>query len=485
MPGTRQPNLNLLEIAELESSFETSTIHLLQTLRIDSSSDISPIRFAAQFQPSSRISAVSEPDRRLWETADPLVSDSNHSRITATSQWKNSQMRITASSSPYLNTIGARRPNCSLREITDRLCQARITTESQLRYSRTTSEWNSNHSRIATASHPKHSRIRTKAQPNRSYITVDSQPLTAESQPLRNRRSNVLFQVLRNRRSTCFNRWEFADPYVSIVENSPIHMFQTLRLWEFADPCVSISDTSPIPLFQNHSRIQATSDPDHSLGEIANPLVPGSDHNRITATQDSRVTTSEKSPIHLFQAWVAAETQPHSEKSQDPLISSPDHTRITATSHSNHSCITALHSHRTLDSQHSQSTCFRHGPQRTHSLTAAQSQPKTATWNTAGPQPYHSRIIAMTGTEPKHSHIAAGTTATSQPHPNHKRITTISQPHDSRITASRNRQPTSLFQALRNRRSTYFKIWDFAENFANLINFSIVWNLFLIYSKSN
>ena len=170
----------------------------------------------------------------------------------------------------------------------------------------------------------------------------------------RNRRSISLFQALRNRRSTCFEFWEFGDPFVAKVQNRRSTRFSTA---------------------ESQSNYSHISKPDHSLCEIADPLVSGSDHNRITATphtnhsristaavaqpQDSRITTSEKSPIHLFQAWVAAEEQPYCSRNHshitaasepdhslweiaDPLISSPDHTRITATSHSNHSCITAL-----------------------------------------------------------------------------------------------------------------------------------------------
>ena len=460
-----------------------------------SSSDISPIHLFpnySPFQPSSQISAASEPDRRLWETADPLVSDSNHSRITTTSQPKNCQIRITASSSPYFITIGALRSNYSLREIADRLCQARITIEPPIHYSRTTSEWNSNHSHIATASYPKHSRITTKIQPNRSYITVDSQPLTAESQPLRNRRSTILFQVLRNRRSICFNYWEFADPYVSIVENSPIHMFQSLRirrsmcfnLWHIAEPFVSESQPNPIHIrtgSQPRRNRRSTcsrlgSQPNHS--HITHESYPN--HGRISTAvaqpQDSRVTTSEKSPIHLFQAWVATEAQPHCSRnhSRTTAISQPHQNRITASVKSqihlfqarttpeslpHHTRIIATspphHSHRTCDSQplrNSRTTCFRHGPQRTLSLAAAE----IATWNTAGPQPYHTRIIAMAGAEPKHSHIAAGTTATSQPHPNHKRITIISQPNHSHTTLES--QPREIANPL-----AYLKFWEIVD----------------------
>ena len=89
-------------------------------------------------------------------------------------------------------------------------------------------------------------------------------------------------------------------------------------------------------------------------------------------------------------------------------------------------------------------------------------------WGIADPhisesQPNHSRIIAIS--HPDHTRITAESSSESQLH---HRITTESRPHDSRITATRQLThsrisvsgilPINLFQGLRNRRSTCFKL---------------------------
>ena len=198
----------------------------------------------------------------------------------------------------------------------------------------------------------KHSRTTAISQPNHSH----DRHTTAESQPLRNRRSTSLFQALRNRKSICFEFWEFVDPFVAKAQNRRSTRFSTAEsqsnyshiskpdhsLCEIADPLVSGSDHNRITAtpHTSHSRIStaaiAQPQPNHNLWEIADPLVSGLGRSRSTA-----ILQPESQPNH---SHITAASEPdHSLwEIADPLISSPDHTRITATSHSNHSCITAL-----------------------------------------------------------------------------------------------------------------------------------------------
>ena len=151
---------------------------------------------------------------------------------------------------------------------------------------------------------------------------------------------------------------------ITASEKSPIHLFQARITTEStATPHTNDSRISTAVAQPQDSRITTRSRRSTCFRLGSHPK-----HSHITAgitaepqPHQNRITASEKSPIHLFQARTTPESQPH-------------HTRIIAAS-------PPYHSHRTLDSQplrNSRSTCFRHGPQRNHSLTAAESQPKTA-----------------------------------------------------------------------------------------------------------
>ena len=216
----------------------------------------------------------------LWDIASPLVSSREESPI----RLFQNRSRITVESQ-----IATSHPD-----------PTRITAESP-------SESQPHH-RITTESRPHDSRITATRQLTHSRISVSGILPTN------------LFQGLRIRRSICF------------------------KLWDFAEPCVSSSEKSPTCLFQNHSRIShitAVSQPDHSLKEIADPLISSSDQSRTTATSQPNhshiIATLQSQPNH---SHTTHETEPlRSRRSTwfmsfmlwelaDPLVSSSKKSRL-------------------------------------------------------------------------------------------------------------------------------------------------------------
>ena len=220
----------------------------------------------------------------------------------------------------------------------------------------------------------KHSRTTAISQPNHSH----DRHTTAESQPLRNRRSTSLFQALRNRKSICFEFWEFVDPFVAKAQNRRSTRFSTA---------------------ESQSNYSHISKPDHSLCEIADPLVSGSDHNRITATphtSHSRISTAaiaQPQPNHNI--WEIAH----------PLVSGLGRSRSTAIlqpeSQPNHSHITAA-----SEPDHSLWEIADPLTQNLWEIADPLASGSDRSGITALLQPNHSRRQPHE-TQPDHSHITA------------------------------------------------------------------------------
>ena len=235
----------------------------------------------------------------------------NHSRTTATSQLHYTQnkaepqphhCRITTESQPH--AYQSQKELCfTARRAFDGFAGSQPN-PTQPHHTRFTAAWSPHHSyrnlwdiadplassglqNHSTAAEPHHSRIAPETKPNHSHIIAASQPnhshMTGTREP---------------------------NPLVSNSESSPIHVLQALI--QLRSVCFrNTAESQPIT---------ATSEPDHSLWEIADPLVSSSDDSRIPIKPESEplrvrqsacfmlwefidplVSSSEKSRMHLFQ----------------------------------------------------------------------------------------------------------------------------------------------------------------------------------------